>query len=214
MVVTKTASRKTWLVGDGPCEYLAKPEVRHQRHQLQLFGEGHRGRYHNEAPTLYNSRASAAQSRFFKERPVDLQQVSAVIERTKSSMSRGASGPGIAASEAISPKVMSMANIKKKLVGTSGKVGSSHWKPRGATPGSWDLNVFDAEKWEGPTTITFNPPRRASQGSDTFAPPAAVAKEYKRVEGEGSKAQRVLLTHTLRHQDTSHHHAGGGHHAH
>merc|ERR1719321_1900048 len=113
MVVTKTASRKTWLVGDGPMEYLAKPEARHQRHQLHLFGENHRGRYQHDAPKLYSCRASVDQNRFFKERPVDLKQVANVIEKTRSSMSRGASGSGIAASEAISPKVMSMANIKK-----------------------------------------------------------------------------------------------------
>jgi len=161
--------RRTWLVGDGPCKFLADRDRRHQRHHLMLYG--------SDAPTDTPS----ASRKHRRHADLSVRDLSRSLKRTNELHCGGTaenmylSSPGIKTRKDVCAKITSEDSDLAGMLGKKkmpGKIGSAHWIARGPASmakGSWEVSIYSPDTWEG---YTINPIEK-----ERFSPPSRAARD-------------------------------------
>jgi hypothetical protein len=162
--------RRTWLVGDGPCKFLADRDRRHQRHHLMLYG--------SDAPT--DTPSAARQHRRHADISVrDMSQPVKSRNEAHGTSNMYLASTGFKKQRNCCDKITAaeqdlQATQSRRVV--PGKIGSAHWRAPGVereyADGSWDVTIYNPDAWESHrinpieyevSQPRFTPPPRSPQ---------------------------------------------------
>lgn len=180
--------RRTWLVGDGPCKFLADRDRRFQRHHLMLYG--------TDAPTDNPS----AQRKHRCHADLSCRDLASPIKEKNSDICGGTQNMylascGIKMNKETCAKITDedcdlKAMLERKNL--PGKIGSAHWRAIGPVPekGSWNVNIFSPDDWEG---FMINPIEKEKKNFTT-PPPRERTGSGQRMSADFSTPSPVRLS--------------------